>query len=92
MGSYSSDKVPQLTKYTFTTINSAPSKDRGEYWISIARLDENYSFTDSCGRKKSTYFFMTKKYRQMVPLKLQKTDSFCDFYAIYSAFLLFKFF
>ena len=28
----------------------------------------------------------------MVPRKLQKTDNLCGFYAIYSAFLLFKFF
>ena len=37
MGSYSSDKIPQLTKYSFAIINSAPSNDRGEHWIKIAR-------------------------------------------------------
>ena len=29
MGSYPSDKVPQLTKYSFAIVNSAPSNDRG---------------------------------------------------------------
>ena len=33
MGSYPSDTVPQLTKYFFAKIYSAPSNDRGEHWI-----------------------------------------------------------
>ena len=57
----------------------------------IARLDKSYYFADSLGKKRSTYPFLTKKFRRMVPRKLQKTD-LCGFYAIYSAFLLFKFF
>ena len=43
MGSYPSDKVPQLTKYSFAIINSAPSNDRGEHWFIIARIDKTYS-------------------------------------------------
>ena len=92
MGSYPSDTVPQLTKYSLAIINSAPSNDRGEHWITIARLDKSYYFADSLGRKRSNYHFLTKKFRRMVPRKLQKTDNLCGFYAIYSAFLLFKFF
>ena len=42
MGSYPSDTVPQLTKYSFAIINSDPSNDRGEHWIMIARLDKSY--------------------------------------------------
>ena len=30
MGSYPSDKVPRLTKYSFAIVNSAPSNDREE--------------------------------------------------------------
>ena len=92
MGSYPSDTVPQLTNYSFAIINSAPSNDRGEEWIMIARLDKSYYFADSLGRKRSSYPFLTKKFRRMVPRKLQKTDIFCGLYIIYSAFLLFKFF
>ena len=92
MGFYPSDKVPQLTKYSFAIVNSAPSNDRGEHWIMMARLDKTYYFADSLGRKRTTYFFLTKKYRRMVPRKLQKTEILCGFYAIYSAFLLFKFY
>ena len=92
MGSFPSDTVPQLTKYSFAIINSATSKDRGEHWIMIARLDESYYFADSLGRNRSSYHFLTKKFRRMVPRKLQKTDNLCRFYALYSAFLLFKFF
>ena len=40
MGSYPSDTVPQLTKYSFAIINSAPSNDRGEHWIMIARMNK----------------------------------------------------
>ena len=42
MGFYPSEKSLQLTKYSFATINSAPSIDRGEHWIMIARLNKNY--------------------------------------------------
>ena len=35
MGSYPSDIVPQLSKYTLAIINSDPSNDRGEHWIMI---------------------------------------------------------
>ena len=90
MGSYPSDTVPQLTKYSFAIINSAPSNDRGEHWIMIARMNKSYYFADSLGRKRSTYPFLTKKFRRMVPRKLQKTDNLCGFYAIFSAFLLFE--
>ena len=58
----------------------------------IAPSDNTYYFADSLGRKRTAYCFLTKKYRLMVPRKLQKTDSLCGFYAIYSAFLLFKFY
>ena len=58
----------------------------------IARLDKSYCFADSLGIKRSTYNFLTKKYRQMVPRKLQKTDNLYGFDEIYSKFLLFKFF
>ena len=42
MGFYPSYKVPQLTKYSFAKINSAPSNVRGEDWIMIARLNKFY--------------------------------------------------
>ena len=61
MGSYPSDTVPQLTKYSFAIINSAPSNDRGEHWNMIARLDKSYYFADSLGRKRSIYPFLIKK-------------------------------
>ena len=71
MGSY--PRVPQLTKYSFAIFISAPSNDTGEHWIMIARLNKSYYFADSLGRKRSTYPFLTKKFRRMVPRKLQKT-------------------
>ena len=77
MGSYSSDKVPQLTKYSFAIVNSAPSNGRGELWILIARLDKTYYFAHSLGRKTTAYAILTKKYWRTVPRKLQKTDNLC---------------
>ena len=92
MGSYPSDKVPELTIYSFTVINSAPSNDRRENSILIARLDKSYYFEDSLARDRSIYPFLTKKYRRMLLLKLQKTDNLCEFYSSYSTFILFKLF
>ena len=92
MGSFPSDKVPQVTKYSFAIINSAPSNDRGVHWIMIARLEKTYYFADSLGQKSTTNSFLTKRYWQTVLSKLQKTDNLCGFYAIYSSFLLFKFY
>ena len=60
MGSYPSDKVPQLTKYSFAIINSAPSNDRGEHWIMIARLNKTYYFADSLGQKEQLVPFLQK--------------------------------
>ena len=51
MGSYPYDKVPQLTNYSFAIINSIPSDNRGNLWITIARLDKTYYFADSLGKK-----------------------------------------
>ena len=33
-------KTPQQPKCSFAIINSAPSNDRGEHWVIIARLDK----------------------------------------------------
>ena len=79
MGSYPSDKVPRLTKYSFAIVNSAPNNDRGEHWIMIARLDKTYYFADSLGQKRTTYSFLTKNYGRMVPRKLQKLIICADF-------------
>ena len=48
---YPSNKVPQLTKYSFAIINSAPSNDRGEEWIMIAGLDKTNYSADFLGQK-----------------------------------------
>ena len=87
-----SDKVHELTKYSFTVINSAPSNDRRENWTLIARLEKSYYFADSLAIERSTHPFLTKKYRRMLLRKLQKTDFLCEFYSSYSTFLLFKLF
>ena len=61
MRSYPSDNVPRLTKYSFAIVNSAPSNDRGEHWIMIARLDKTYFFADSLGRKRTIYSVWVEK-------------------------------
>ena len=50
MGSYPSDKVPQLTKYSFASFNSDSNNNRGEHWIMIARLDKTYYSADNMCR------------------------------------------
>ena len=71
MGAYSVNKNPHLTKHSFAIFYSAPSNDRGEHMIT--RFDKSYYFSDSLGNKRSTYAFLSKKYRQMVPRELKKT-------------------
>ena len=71
MGSFFSDKVPRLTQYSFAIVNSAPSNDRGQHRIMIARLNKTCYFAESLGRKRTTSSFLTKKYWRMVPRKLQ---------------------
>ena len=56
-GSCPSDRAPRLKKYTFAITNSAPSNDRGEHWIMIARLDTTHYFTHSLGENVSTIPF-----------------------------------
>ena len=41
MGSYPSDEVPQLTKYSSAIVNSAPSKDRGEHCNHHSTIGQN---------------------------------------------------
>ena len=38
MGSYLSDKICQLAKYSLEFVNSTPSSVRGEHWIITIRL------------------------------------------------------
>ena len=59
MGSYNSDKVPQLTNYSFAVSNSAPGNDGGEHWIMIARLGETHYFAVSLGQKRTAYSLLT---------------------------------
>ena len=61
---------------------------QGEHWILIANACEIMYFADSVGRKK--YSFLKQQYEQMMPEPLQTHPSFCGFYTIYEAFLLFK--
>ena len=72
MGSYPSVEVPRLTKYSFAIVTSAPSNDRGEHWIMIARLDKTYHFADSFGQKRTTYSFLTKEVLANGPQKITK--------------------
>lgn len=90
IGNYPADNVPNLPKYTFAIINTAPSSSSGEHWIMIARLNKTYYFADSLGRRR--YKFLNKKYQRMVPRKLQNIENLCGFYTIYAAFHLFTFF
>ena len=92
IGSFPSNAVPNLPKYSFAIVNSAPSHSVGEHWIMIARLHDNYFYADSLGRPYSSYSFLNSKYTRMVPRKLQRSDNLCGFHAIYAAFQLFKFF
>ena len=89
LGSFPSDYVPTLDKYTFAIINTQPSDMQGEHWIMIANSRQKLYFADSLGRKK--YSYLKQQYEQMIPEPLQSHPSVCGFYTIYAAFHLFKF-
>ena len=55
------NKILRLKKYSFAIINSAPSNDKGDFWIMIARLDKIYYFAYSLGRKRFNYSVLKKK-------------------------------
>ena len=60
----------------------------GEHWVMIAKFKQQLYFADSLG---GSCNFLKQDYQKMVPVKLQSHPSVCGFYAIYSAFHLFKF-
>ena len=51
MSSYIIDKVPQQTKDSFETINSARRNDRGNHCTMVVRLDKTYYFATFMGQK-----------------------------------------
>ena len=59
----------------------------GEHWIKVANFCHKLFFADSLGRP----CFFKQQNEQMMPEPLQSHPSVRVFYAIYSAFHLFKF-
>ena len=47
IGSFPTDFIPNLPNLSFAIINTASSKEVGEHWILIARLNRNYYYADS---------------------------------------------
>lgn len=91
LGCFPADCVPELPPDTFAVLNNKASSSKGEHWLMIARKAEKYYFADSLGRKQRQYPFLKRKYKQMIPDKLQEMDNMCGFYTIYAAYQLFKF-
>ena len=92
IGSFPADFIPNLPKFSFAIINTASSKEVGEHWILIARLNRSYYYADSLARSVTHYKFLGKKYQKIIHRPLQKMQNLCGFYAIFAAFQLFKFF
>ena len=88
LGSFPSDRVPNLPNDTFAIVNTDPSKVSGEHWVMIASFKQQLYFADSLGGSCS---FLKQDYQKMVPVKLQSHLRVCGCYAIYSAFHFFKF-
>ena len=84
-GSFHSDYVPTLDNDTFAIINTQHSNMQGEHWIMIAKSRHISYFADFLGRPSF------QQYKQLKPEALQSHTNVCGFYAIYSAFHLFKF-
>ena len=89
LGSYSSDKVPQLTNYSFVIVKTAQAMIEGAL-DHDSSIGQKLFFAGSVSRKRTAYFFLN--YRRMGPRKLIKNYNLCEFYTIFSSFLLFKFY
>ena len=86
--SFPSDRVPNQPNDTFDIVDTEPSYMSAEHWEMIAKLKQQLYLADSlCG----SCNFLKQYYQKMVPVKLQSHPSVRGFYAIYSAFHLFKF-
>ena len=88
LGSFPSDRVPNLPNVTFAIVNTEPSYMSGEHWVLIAKFKQQLYFADSLG---GSCNFLEQDNQKMVPVTLQSYRSVCGFYAINSAFHLFKF-
>ena len=83
-GFFPSEYVQTLHNDTFATINTQPSKMKGENHAMIANFLQMLSFADSLGRKK--YSFLKKQYERMMPETLQSHPNVCGFCTINAAF------
>ena len=64
MGSYPSDKVSQLTKYSVATINTAPINNSGEHWITKARIEKKTYILPILQVEKKIGYFPTKDFKK----------------------------
>ena len=90
--SFPADFIPNLPKFSFAIINTAPSKEVGKHWILMARLNRNYYYAVSLARSITHYKFFGKKYQKIKHQPLQRMQNLGGFYAFFAALQLFKFF
>ena len=88
LGSFASDRVPMLPNDTFAIVKTEPGYMSDVHWVMSAKFKQQLYFADSL---RGSCNFLNQDYQKMVPVKLQSHPSVCGFYAIYSAFHLFKF-
>ena len=84
LGSFPSNRVRNLPNDTFAIVNTDPSYMSGEHWVMIANFKQQLYYADSLG---GLCNFLKQDYQKMVLV----SSSVCGFFAIYSAFHLFKF-
>ena len=90
--SYPADCIPRLPPFSFAIINNSPSREAGEHWIMIARLNRTYYYADSLARPITKHKFSNKNYQKMIQQPVQETDNLCGFHKNFAAFQIFKFF
>ena len=61
IGSFPADFIPNLPKFCFAIINTASTKEVGEHWILIVRLNRSYYYADSLARSITHHKFLGKK-------------------------------
>ena len=72
LGSFPSDRVPNLSNDTFAIVNTEPNYITGEHWVMIAKFKQRLYFADSLG---GSCNFLKQDFQKMVQVKLQSHPS-----------------
>ena len=90
IGSFPTDFVLNLPKFSFAIFNNSPSSEVCEHWIMIGRLNRKYFYADSLARSVTHYKLLNKISKNDTQTTPENAKLVWVPHSIYAAFLLFK--